>query len=333
MSLEGTNSKAKRSKEELILMFLSGASAAGILPFFILRTISNEWSSAIFNLFVMLIFSINGLYVYLKRTVKIPRQVFAFSLSFAMVIGFYLKGPEQLPWSYPALVAIFFAVRPKTAAILTSICIFLCSIFLFPLMTTFKFLTFFVTITFTCLFIYIFASLSRQQRIALIDISRRDPLTNLLNRRAFEHKLDEIIGPFRKGQRTSLILFDIDHFKVINDKFGHPKGDEVLYKLGRLILQRMRKVDRFYRIGGEEFAVVLANSTSVDAKNVAEDLRSIVEQAKFVDDHTMTISLGVAQYIENEPKDYWLKRCDQVLYLAKNTGRNNFKIAKINSVS
>jgi len=163
--------------------------------------------------------------------------------------------------------------------------------------------------------------------MALEKLSRRDPLTKLRNRRAFDYKMVEFIGSIRNGLKTCLIMFDIDHFKNINDEFGHSVGDRVLYELGSLVSSRMRKTDHVYRIGGEEFAIILTNSSSEDAKIVAEDIRIQIGQSKLIKDAMITISLGIAEYRENESKDSWYKRCDEALYLAKDSGRNTSKHA------
>ena len=327
MQLKQVTHKVKRSKQEMILMLLSGAAAVGLIPFIVLRVLYADWPNAILDICLFIIFVINGLYVYRTGKVRIPRLVFALLLLLAMFVGFYIKGIGQIPWSYPGLVAIFFAVRPNLAAILCSICIAWLATVLYPLLDIFEYVTFLATLTSTCLFVYVFANLTRQQRKALIKLSRRDPLTNLRNRRAFDLALNQFIGFIRDQQHTCMLLIDIDHFKDINDKFGHSVGDDVLRALGKLMTKRMRKSDLVYRIGGEEFAIILTNSSVQSAINVAKDMGCLVEEADIVDDRKITISIGIADYCENESKDSWFKRCDDALYLAKDSGRNNFKLA------
>ena len=324
-----TKDGKKRTKQEMILMVLSAATVVALIPFIILRAQAAQWGSLFLDVFLLAVFTVNGIYIYKTSKVKIPRLVFASVIVFAMFLGFYLKGTGQIPWSYPALVAIFFAVRPKLAIAFCLICILWLSAILFPLMDTFSFVTFLVTICFTCLFVYVFANLTRQQRIALIKLTRLDPLTQLRNRRAFDQKMEEVVGLVRKGQQTSLILFDIDHFKRINDSLGHSHGDKVLNELGRVVSNNLRKRDRLYRIGGEEFAIVLANSELEKAMIVAENIRIKVEMASLTPKCKVTISLGIAEYIENESSEQWFERCDNALYLAKDSGRNLCKSAPL----
>jgi len=324
-----SNNNKKRSKQEQILILLSAASAIGIFPFVILRVLSEQWPNAFFNIFLVAVFVINGLYVYKTRKVKGPRMVFAIVLVAANIIGFHLLGIRQMPWSYPALVGIFFVVRPKTAAVLCLVCIAWLAAISYSQMTVFAFTTYLVTLLFTCLFVFIFANITREQHQELEKLSRRDPLTNILNRRAFDQKLKEIIGLVREHQRTNLVLFDIDHFKHTNDTFGHSLGDKVLVELSGVVSKRVRRMDRFYRIGGEEFAIVLHSVREDEALKIAESIRRLVEETIFAEKHKLTISLGVTEYQENESQAEWFERCDAALYSAKDRGRNQSLIAKV----
>jgi len=307
---------------------LSAATTIGLIPFIILRISLYDWHNALFNMALFFAFVGNGLFTYKFGKAEITSVVFAILLVSAMLLGFLIKGTGQLQWSYPALVAIFFAVHPKIAAVFCTLCITLLAILSFPLMDTFAFTSYLVTICYTCFFAYVFANLTREQRRSLFRLATRDPLTDLRNRRAFDERIDEIIGLIRDNHQTCLILFDIDHFKNINDQHGHSIGDKVLYELGQLVSQRMRRTDRFYRIGGEEFAIILINTNCNDAIEVTDDIRSLVAHAEFVNDIKVTISLALSEYSENESKDSWYKRCDESLYRAKEAGRNNFKLAK-----
>ncbi|MEM8546699.1 MAG: GGDEF domain-containing protein, partial [Pseudomonadota bacterium] len=113
-----------------------------------------------------------------------------------------------------------------------------------------------------------------------------------------------------------------DHFKHINDRHGHAAGDQVLVGLVGVVRQRIRAVDTLFRIGGEEFLVIVENADTETAKKLAEDLRVLVEAAGLLDDCSVTISVGVAQLGAGETSDDWLRRGDDALYAAKRAGRN-----------
>ncbi|MFO7750182.1 MAG: GGDEF domain-containing protein, partial [Desulfobacteraceae bacterium] len=126
----------------------------------------------------------------------------------------------------------------------------------------------------------------------------------------------------RYDSNFSIIMFDIDHFKSINDRFGHDIGDSVLKELTSRISGALRETDTFARWGGEEFMVLLSETEKKGALFIAERLRTIIADSQFQTAGTVTISLGVAVFSEKDNEDIFLKRADEALYLAKNNGRN-----------
>jgi diguanylate cyclase (GGDEF)-like protein/PAS domain S-box-containing protein len=155
-----------------------------------------------------------------------------------------------------------------------------------------------------------------------------DGLTGLKNRRAFEDRLEEEVSRARRhGHPLSLILLDIDHFKSYNDTFGHPKGDEVLRRVGRLLARTMRDTDFAARYGGEEFAIILSNTERDGAHQGAERLRQAIEQASW-DDRAITASVGVASFsAEVNTSEALLEYADRALYRSKELGRNKVTMA------
>jgi polar amino acid transport system substrate-binding protein len=145
----------------------------------------------------------------------------------------------------------------------------------------------------------------------------KDKLTNINNRMALDKELNKI----KKG---SIIYFDIDFFKKINDKYGHDMGDYVLKEISKLVAENIRSNDIFGRWGGEEFLIILPNTPFESALKVAEKIRKVVENYNFKGIN-VTISLGVSEIIENEQIEYAIKRADEALYEAKKSGRNQVK--------
>ncbi len=171
---------------------------------------------------------------------------------------------------------------------------------------------------------------------ALNDLAIRDDLTGLYNRREMKRLMDEEIERYQRyGHPLSLTLLDIDHFKRVNDTYGHPVGDQVLNKLAQIIRESIRSVDRPIRYGGEEFAIILPETPEHEAYKVAERLRENVATGEFVcelKDETLesiliTISLGIAELPGDaaHPKAL-VNAADQALYSAKNNGRNQTKV-------
>jgi len=149
-------------------------------------------------------------------------------------------------------------------------------------------------------------------------LARVDALTALRNRRAFDEHLEALLRR-PDGDAFALILFDLDNFKQINDQRGHPEGDRVLRDASRIALRELRVGEELFRIGGEEFAVVV--SGSVDAgRSVAERVRKAVEDSRA---NLPTLSAGVAAFTPGaETKDELVQRADLALYAAKQAGKN-----------
>ena len=155
----------------------------------------------------------------------------------------------------------------------------------------------------------------------LIDNSNKDGLTNIYNRKKFNKDIKKIIENKRKEQ-LFLMIFDIDYFKMVNDTFGHPVGDLVLKKLTELIKDNIRDYDKFYRIGGEEFAIISAQDSYTQNLKFAEKIKNIVEKYYFEEVGKVTISVGFSEYKNGETYLKWYQRVDEALYEAKGNGRN-----------
>jgi diguanylate cyclase (GGDEF)-like protein len=162
-------------------------------------------------------------------------------------------------------------------------------------------------------------------------LSRIDPLTGLHNRREFDRLLQrELASAGHSGQRLSLIMADIDHFKRVNDRFGHQEGDFALQQIARLIQQVPRRAtDASFRIGGEEFAVLMGDTDKAGAVAVSETLRAVTEGAKFLKNgEPMTVSLGVATFPDDaQDVSTLIAAADRALYQAKADGRNRVNAA------
>ncbi len=157
----------------------------------------------------------------------------------------------------------------------------------------------------------------------LSKIAGTDWLTQLPNRHRLIHKLEEFINHANRYSRTvSIIYFDIDNFKMINDRFGHNVGDDVLKELAKLIKSETRVTDACARWGGEEFILVSLESGIFESQQIAEKLRHKIELHDFGLPIKITCSFGVAQYEEEEPVDHFINRADLALYEAKGAGRN-----------
>jgi len=174
----------------------------------------------------------------------------------------------------------------------------------------------------------------------LIDISRRkelegelerlattDELTGLFNRRyGIDAVKNEIARAQRSGRPLSLILLDIDHFKGVNDRFGHDVGDKVLADLARLLRERLRRTDTAARWGGEEFAVILPETDCVGGRRFAGELLARMDEIKTPDGEGISASFGVVDYRGDESASELVKRADRLMYRAKQAGRARVEV-------
>jgi len=162
---------------------------------------------------------------------------------------------------------------------------------------------------------------------ALEEQATTDGLTGLVNHRTFQERFSTMLGRAERHELpVSLLLTDIDHFKRVNDSYGHPTGDEVLRRVAAILKASARKIDIVARYGGEEFALVLESTDRAGARQLAERIRQEVEQQSFPSGKgpfQATLSIGVATYPEDaREKAEIIARADQSLYAAKHGGRN-----------
>lgn len=150
-----------------------------------------------------------------------------------------------------------------------------------------------------------------------------DSLTGICNRRNFLELLQSKIQEAKRyGMPLALIFFDIDHFKQVNDTYGHEAGDTVLQELVRIVTDMIRQTDIFARFGGEEFVILIHNNDVKTGRELAEKIRSHVGEYRFPQMGTVTCSFGVAQFYPDDTAATFIKRADDAMYAAKQAGRN-----------
>ncbi|MFN2360258.1 MAG: diguanylate cyclase [Marinobacter sp.] len=234
-----------------------------------------------------------------------------------------LNGHAGLYWAYPAAAALFFLLPLREAMVSNIVFVVSMSVVSFIQFPEADFWRITFSLGLTCVFVMIFAWLVGRLQGELTRLATTDPLTGCLNRSQLADILNGQIQMRERYERvSSLILLDMDYFKTINDRWGHLAGDRVLQELSSRLRKRLRENDRLFRIGGEEFMLVLPETRQKDADKVARELLTSISARPFVEGIQITASASVAEVNKGETWSVWLNRADQALYEAKARGRN-----------
>ncbi len=278
---------------------------AGILTVLVLFSI-NTWFCAHGNYYISINFLVIAPSIILLLTLAFREQaIIAAFWSYLAILSFYLILPEKLAWI--ASIVFFSVILPQAWVLLPP-----------PLP-----LRYVASLIGICAISYIFVHTITAHQEKLEKLAMTDSLTGLLNRSQLQSTLENAI---RQNHRTNtpmaLIMIDIDHFKSINDSLGHEAGDAVLRNFGIFLRKFFRNSDTVFRIGGEEFLVLLFNTDTENCRKIADNLLNQVALIPLLPDCSVTISIGAAALLtDNDWKD-WMKCCDNNLYQAKSKGRN-----------
>lgn len=287
-----------------------------------------EWAAAIVDTIIVIGLAGLGLYVYRTRKVQVASIAISCVCMAGVISTVYIIGPHQVYWAYPALMAVFYLTRPRVATVLALMTVAALVPELVGTLDNHATTTVLITIVVMSAFAFAFALITNRQREQLIQQATKDPLTGAGNRRGLASKLDDVVNSHRRNATmASMLLLDLDHFKAVNDVHGHAVGDQILQHITEIINLRIRVTDSLYRIGGEEFVVVLEGQNLERATHLSEQLRTLVEANELAPDQSVTISLGVAELRGDESANDWMHRADGALYQAKHSGRNNTQTA------
>jgi diguanylate cyclase (GGDEF)-like protein len=319
-----------RSDFQLAIVTLLGSIALlGISPFAVLRALHGEWLAFFVDLLIIAGILGSMLHAWRSGNTHGPSLFLAYFIGVMAIVAIYVLGPAGEFWFYPAMVANFFLVDRRHAL---SIALAGLGVGLLrghvaaPIAEAASFA---VTTTVCALLSYAFAYRSAVQREQLETLATKDELTGIHNRRALMEELERSRRNFlREGRRYGLLVLDLDHFKEINDQYGHLTGDRVLARLARLLEQGIRQGDRAFRFGGEEFVILTHSASRTNLEAMAEKLRRKVESEMGTDiGITITTSVGGALLTGEDSTSAWFAKADEALYRAKETGRNRTLIA------
>lgn len=304
-------------------MILGWATLPFLFPFSIYHFIQNRYTLGLLAITIMLILSVNSFSLFKRNKQLVPFWQFYTLLLVVMIYMIHIIGPTALFWCFPSLFVMGFITERKTARTMTVISLLILIPFSFYISNIELASRFVFTLCMVCFFSDILVGYLIKLQEKLSRLAVHDPLTNALNRRQLDIYLTEAIEETKRDfGPASLLLLDIDHFKEINDTHGHETGDDVLKEVVNILHRRQRRLDHVFRIGGEEFLILLRNTELKHAITTAESLRKYIEENELITGQNLTVSLGVAEYKDDESPNEWLARADVNLYEAKNLGRN-----------
>ncbi|PUA29157.1 MAG: GGDEF domain-containing protein [Cellvibrio sp. 79] len=317
-----TDSKNKFQRG-LVYLFAILASL-GIAPFVVIRYMNGQMLNAVVDLLIVIVALGSAGYTWWRgQATQLISNVTAGLYSAGAVAVAHLNEPIFVFWLFPALLANFFLLKPNTGLLTNVVAIAAILPIAAKLETPTHMFAMLSSLLICGSMAYSFALLTTRQQESLQGYATQDALTHLGNRRAMNDDMQMSIDDFARNQTpATLIVLDLDFFKMVNDKYGHSVGDGVLIDLAGLLTKRVRKTDRVFRFGGEEFVVLARNTGLEDAAVIAEQLRVQIELELRDPEGTLTASFGLAQLMTDEKLEDWFNRADKAVYQAKQRGRN-----------
>lgn len=321
----------KRLREDFQLSIITLMGLFGVLgisPYALYRLLHGNYLVGIADIVIVSSTVLAVLYAWRTRDTVKPGIYLAAVFSVSATLIAINLGVNGLFWIYPLILFNFFMVTPLKALLATALV--LLSLAVHALLVPgsvfdshYQMVSFLVTGMMASVLSFIFAFRTRTQRDQLQQLAIHDPLTGARNRRAMNEELKIAVASHRRHHDSfGVLVMDLDHFKQINDRFGHHVGDQVLVAFVELIQRDSRKEDRLFRFGGEEFLLLLPNTDLDGLRAAAQHLRQCVADGLESPDGPVTVSIGGAVLRSGERWESWLQRADECLYRAKSEGRN-----------
>lgn len=315
------------AKSDFLVKSTLGVSIASLLillPFGLNNFVQARTLDGIITMAVILVFGVNAYFSWRGRYLLYLNL-------FGVVPGFTLGAVNAIVnlqvigsyWSYLCAYAIYFILPFQQAKYTNAVFVSAVITAAWFSLDYSVFLRFSVVLIGTSIFIFISNNEITKTQNRLKKQAFTDSLTGVFNRVQMPFCLEEAIEKNReKGIASTICLIDIDNFKTINDTYGHDAGDKVLMALSRCILSIIDTGDTLFRIGGEEFLILLKDRNAEDGGKTAESVRAAVAKLPILKNHPVTISVGVSEVQTDYTYREWMKLTDDKLYAAKRNGRN-----------
>ena len=291
-----------------------------LLPFTVYRALQGQWLPALVDLLLRVVVTAIAAVGWHRRDARVVAPALATFATAACVAVGEVIGITSMFWTPAVLLGNYLLARRHTALVLSLALVGGQVLFHHEhLPSTLAAASFVVTSLMVLLCSHIAATLVETQRLALEGQASRDPLTGVDNRRALEQALTAITVA---DSHATLAILDLDHFKRVNDTHGHDAGDAVLVRFAQIVRATVRQSDRLFRLGGEEFVLLLPSSDRGGARRALEKVLAEVRAALRGPGGPVTVSIGATERRPGETAAAWLARADAALYDVKRGGRD-----------
>ncbi|TYT24877.1 GGDEF domain-containing protein [Luteimonas viscosa] len=306
-----------------IVVMFGTITVLGITPFAFFRFMVGQRAIGILDMLIVSGIAAGSVYAWRTGRTVGAANFMSVTYSIGCIAVAHLAGLPGVLWVYPVLVANFLLVGRWPALLISTLAVAAITASDAALASNLQKVMFVTTSVVMSLFSFVFASRAELQRSQLEAIAVQDPLTGAINRRGMQAELEiAIASSIRSGIPLGFLIFDLDRFKQVNDSFGHEAGDDVLVQVAELVRRSTRVNDRFFRLGGEEFGLLLPGANTGALWSIAEKLRMAVDGEVQCRGRGITISIGAAPFRPGESATDWLARADAAMYRAKRSGRN-----------
>ncbi|SHL75175.1 GGDEF domain-containing protein [Phytopseudomonas punonensis] len=324
--------RLRRDFQLSIITLMGFFGVLGITPYAVYRFSQGNYPVAIADTVIVLSTIFAVAYAWRTGDTRKPGLCLVVIESLCATLIAIKLGINGLFWIYPLILLNFFMVTPLIALLATVAVLVMLVAYASVMPGTvfeshYQMLSFIVTVMMASILSFIFAQRAHYQRKQLQSWATRDPLTGARNRRVMDQELKIAVANQRRHNISSAVLvIDMDHFKQVNDRFGHQVGDQVLVSFVQLTNRCIRHEDRLFRFGGEEFLLLLCNTNEKGLRAAAQQLQAQISAHLKSPGGPVTVSMGGAVLYANERWQDWLERADQQLYEAKRAGRNRIHI-------
>lgn len=308
---------------EQILYRIAVIGVALLSPFIVYNFFVDRIPLGLAILATVAVLVLDAVAIHRGRKAPVPFALLLVPAAAAVALLLRAQAFYGVLWAYPAVLFCYFVLKRSRAVLVSLILLAGTTALVIYYVDMAMAIRVFASLLLTIAIVNVLLTVINDLHERLVAQTITDPLTGAYNRRHMETCLDEAIERYnRTTAPVVLLLIDIDHFKDINDRQGHAAGDAVLRMVVGLIGDRVRRLDRLFRIGGDEILLLLPDTDGPSARGVAEELCRLIANATLPGVPRVTASIGLAVLKHGQKMDDWMQEADAALYRAKERGRN-----------